>query len=1230
MKRAAFAAFLAVFCVLNVRAATTTVAAGETLDLTQEIDNKTNSVILKAGATLNLRGEKLAAYLTVDGGEATVVAPQGAVRVWLEGGLRELNGGSLTAKVAGSEDAVPLVFGRTESAFAHWSMVDATEFSNVESVVLTNRLFVRNVPVKPTVAPGAWLGFDASNAVKEVVGPEVDIQNFTLAGWNFLYLREEAFPPDTTVTVKGGATFAFKPCSITANNEWSGFGATDVKLTQNDDTKQKPFASVTNVVLASDVNGRAKVMSVSVRELDYMGDITGDGDFEMNAGTLYAEHTNLRGNLDFTGSFTIAGNTDGVIAWATYPGSPSNAVYLTGSGNRLQLRGLKPVATNVSFASEIHTSRRGHILYVYGAPTFDVGTLYGPLTIAGQNMSYTGRIERLSSTGDAVLTGQAVTSLVDAEAGAKISTTVYGGTTELVLDLREFVGETVPPIDVVEDVHLTVLGGTGKVLKVSGKGSITAPDCAGFVPADAASGLSVDVPGGRQATVGVPEAMRAAVTNWAAKVVQWYDASKAETLSGYPKNSDGTTVCYTNGYPVIARWTDSRYDYVTGTNRVHLYNGRSFKSSSDVGYTGFEFGDRHDEVNPYVVKGGLNGLDYVSMGSYQKGIDVKWRKPSDKGGTVSEARRIMMVKDGTKGNVTGPNASCENCALAILVFGSAQGGGAAILGGIGGERETTLGKPFFKSGSWPMYVDGVETNGNSACPNGGWQILSLPMTGKTVNVLGWNTAYSNAGGQDYAEVIFFKTALTDAERRACERYLAKKWGLQASYHDAGTPAVECVANGTGELTVASDLALKGAFRGTLTVQQGKTLVLSDTLLPPGEEVVPSANRIIWYDPDYEGALVQKNLGTDDPRVNYMRPRTESGLGEDQKNVMSGLTGGADRRPWGNRSARGSGPERTWLDFGNCMAGDSDGNTLRFQNSYVNDTSNKKIENVKEFFMVLDTSRGGGTPIGVDVNCSTTQRNGGNAPKSGDSIWPSKNEGHLGKRADLTTRLDNRVVDGTSRGFSGCPEVLTVTFGNEGAWNPAFFGYYQPGQTAAGNQEIIGESIFYSTPLSDAERAKVTDYLAYKWFGKIGPGYNALGDMTLAGAGRVEVPSLADMPRLAADFAGTVATREHGLSFTLDPARNSTAATNAWTVCGLELSAGTRIAVDAVSPVTGGDFVLIANCVLPDGRLPELVLKNDANTSACFRKNGSCRAKLVLENGALMLRVPPAGATIFLR
>lgn len=1210
---------------------TLTVESGQTFDLAEGANDATyntttNAIELLAGSTLKLKGASLKAYLKVKGGEAgaaTVVAPEGVTTLNLTDGLYEYEEGSLVVQGADT-----ITVGLNTTAYANWASILATNIAFQTtggeaangSVVLTNRLYVALAPKSTdscavSIAPGTMIAFRSQEGLKSICGEETDLQNFTLTkDWGLMWMADEVFPVNTTVTVAGGATFLMKPCGVSEdNNNWAGVWASKTSKTDGV-TQIEPFSHVTNIVLRSDANGRAKVLDVSMREFDFMGDISGDGDFEMKGNVMGQERTNFGGDLTFTGKFTISGKNDGVVAHGASLGDPANAVWLNGTSNRLQIRGDGSTKTNWVCTGELHT-KTNDVLYLYVAKTWEIGTFYGGATIDANDFGYTNQINLLKADACPLICGKLTLRLLNAEAGAKIGTTTRNGSTP-VLDLRDFTGETVPPVNVIAGMTLTVLGGEGKELHFTGEGRVL--DEAGhYIPFSAKT--LVDIPAGTEQTLDLSAVDFS--MNWAAKATLWFDASKASTLGGYPDGEavPDQPVYYTNDYPVINRWYDCRAGY--GNGEKFLFNGRSLNAA------GTAYKDRHDEVNPFVVKGGLNGLDYVSCGSYQTTIEKKWMSPTAGAGTVTEARRLCLVNgiDGTS-VIASPNTSIT-CKYAILVFGSANGGGAAVLGGLTG-RETAVTKPFFKSGNWPMYVDGVATDGATATPNGGWQILSIPLNGVGVNAIGWRDGYGNSGGQNYAEILLFEQTLTDGERRACEVYLAKKWGLTSSYRGTMTVAPVIVVNGAGKLTVASDAEISGGFSGEVTVAAEQTLAVSDYPAPPGEEVVPSANRLAWFDPDAEGAIYCND--SERPlSINALYARDESGVLDPKGRAFSGLSraSGSDRRPWMEEVARGEGKVRKWLNFHNKYAGDNNGNTMRTQTTYKDNTDSNPIADTREVLMVLDTVNGGGTPIGADVSMSYMKRGnneGGN--KISDPIWASNII-----VSNATTRLDEVAVDGYSAGFNGRPEVLE--FSTPKAWKPAFIGSYQQGENcASGNSEIIGEMLFYSQPLSDAVRKDVTMYLAHKWFGKVWDGYSDLTRMTVKGAGRVEVASLAALAPLTDDFTGTLALHEQNYSFTIDPTVNPSAATDAWDkACALELPIGAKVTVNIAKPLAGDTYTLISKCVLADGQLPELVVTGDPEAlKPVTRSNGKTRLKLVLEGGALKLFAPPAGMVLLCR
>ena len=1187
--------------VLCAYTALVTVYDGETYELAAADDKADNMITLEAGATLLLPSATLNAYLRVTGGEATLTGPDGAETITLVGGLREMENGALKV-----ENAKRLAVGKAMTDIAYWPMFDAESVSftaqDATGIVFTNRVFVRKAPdpsaTPMSVAPDAYLAFWAEAPLQRVSGQE-DLTSFTLEGWNLMQMANGVFPTNTTITVKGKSAYILKPCTVGEDNNWAGVWSSNSGTPPEGVSNFARFTNVTNVVLASDATGRARVMTYAIRELDIPFSITGTGDFRQEGGFggFKTERINFFGDLTFDGTITATGENAGFVFKTASLTNWQHAIYLNANGNRLQYWGGVPSVKNRElYLHEIHCAPTA-TWFLQSGQTWRIGNLYGKVTLGGQGSEHcVVQVDHLDAAATAYATGGCALKLIAADDGAEIRVSQYDVYPTAILDLSAFSGTSVPPIYLNSSVALKVVGGAGLTLNTFGEGAICAPDVDEIVSEGAV--LRCDVPAETSATIR-PQ------LGWQAKVAQWYDASETNTLGGYPKNGNGTAALYTNDYPIICSWSDRR----AGVSGVKLYNGRSFDGAVKDASV---FKDRHDEVNPFVVKGGLNGLDYVSCGTYQTQIPAKWRNNGNDGGTVTEARRLHMVATNTFGGATGPGVN-PTFAYAILVFGSAQGGGAAILAGNGAyARGTTLNDPFFLSGDWPMYVDGVATNGATARPNGGWQILSIPLGNKVVNGIGWKDAFNNSGGQDYAEILLFATAPTDKERRACEEYLAAKWGLRGSYPGGLKTAPRLNVNGGGAVTLAADAELTGGFVGTVTVPSNVTLVVQgDAPSPPTEAVVPTENRLIWFDPDltnaYESTTPAKPLS-----VSKLWPRTENGL-VTGGNAMSGLSG-TDRRPWANRSARGDGVERTWLDFGNAYTGDNQGNTLRHQTTWGDNTSSASMGNVREGFMVLDTSRGGGTPIGIDVNCSKTRRaNGGTNASS--AIWPN-NEGVF---TNVVTRLDDTKVDGKMCGFNGRPEVLEFSFSTP--WTPAFFGYYGDGVTTNGNAEIIGESIFYSEPLSDEKRHEVTAYLMYKWFGKVLDGYTDLSRMTVTGAGTVSVASMDKLPILGEGFTGKVALAATACVFTIDATIDRKAATNAVTVAhALELPDRVAISVEVVGTALPGLYKLIEG----------VPLTGATTVTPQITGAGDLKVKLVRDGNVISLRLGDSGTMVIVR
>ena len=122
-------------------------------------------------------------------------------------------------------------------------------------------------------------------------------------------------------------------------------------------------------------------------------------------------------------------------------------------------------------------------------------------------------------------------------------------------------------------------------------------------------------------------------------------------------------------------------------------------------------------------------------------------------------------------------------------------------------------------------------------------------------------------------------------------------------------------------------------------------------------------------------------------------------------------------------------------------------------------------NVRTAFVALDSSNGGGMPLMDSVGGSGSIKARVPTKSCATPIWTNTTAAAV---IDGTTRLDGKVVDGTTTGYSGWPEVLSLETTANVAIN--YFGYYGNDDAATPNAEILGEILLYDTLLDDATRA----------------------------------------------------------------------------------------------------------------------------------------------------------------
>ena len=497
-------------------------------------------------------------------------------------------------------------------------------------------------------------------------------------------------------------------------------------------------------------------------------------------------------------------------------------------------------------------------------------------------------------------------------------------------------------------------------------------------------------------------------------------------------------------------------------------------------------------------------------------------------------RRIKLLKGSSYGYVKP--------AFAIMVFGSQFGGGKAVIANEskyfqrGGEiaadthDRIPVSNSIFANADIATWVNGTSVNPAERGLSGGWEILSFDTAGETVHGLGFNGAVgttTNSKGQNYGEVLLFSETPTAEERIAAEKYLAKKWGLIKDYKD-DTSLPELRIAGNGSVVLKDDFAVSGSFSGSVDLN-GKSIVMSEEPLPPGDSVVGGTAPLAWFDPEAPGMMEINGR-----KVNYILDRMRGD--EDGAPVLNS----SGRPPLVISESRGFGPSRKWLDYSPYNFWDEKnynyGRTMRLNKLPTLNITVVPLS-ARTVFLVQDSVKGGGTPFLSAV--------GG----SGDLIprltqWPSMSPDPglpvwRGTTASIfadggATYLDGREIDGAVEGFQGRPELLTAV-GNRN-FTLGTFAYYDyldlvVDKVDAG--EVQGEIIVYDKVLEDDVRKSIEAYLMWKWMGVARDGYSVSENMTLTGNGSVTIASKDQMPKFDAQFTGAAAFGESAFDFTVN-------------------------------------------------------------------------------------------------
>lgn len=719
-----------------------------------------------------------------------------------------------------------------------------------------------------------------------------------------------------------------------------------------------------------------------------------------------------------------------------------------------------------------------------------------------------------------------------------------------------------------------------------------------------ASGLVASVPNGGTAMFVVADGRDVLQSDggtivlsdgWRDSVALWFDPSQTGTCHNVGRTTSYNDqscagrydLFYTNRFPLIEAVADCRSSQTAWRLRNNRLTSNGAPDSNCFPH-----------VYPYLVTNGLNGLSYICCGEYSSAGTRQYTRNDNGSETTvtsnnSEQRRLLIQSAGREDNLTSYNVKSV-----VMVFGSAFGGGAAMIGtssralGRGADFSHAASDPVTTNTSVSVWLDGRSINPTTTTFNSsGWQIVTvtcdsgtLPFTG--LGIPGTNSDYQKSGGQCYGEILVFTNAISEAQRVAAETYLARKWGLAAQYAGDASPRVNVSGTGAVDATSLDDLTLGGNFTGTLTLDGGR-LAIPDEVTPYDEASLPSEGRVGWFDPSVRSCVVTRkdcsaaNARPDQITIVWDRDADIETVGAKM------LTVGTSRQPTLRSEARGWGPVMNWIDFNHFYAESmpgtegAAGNTLRvsaWKDGFSRDASNwnntydSPIATRTAFF-VQDSVRGGGNAVldKIDGSGQIKSRSGGDPSAN---IWNVSTDTNI---RDGLIHLNGSPVAYTA-GFTGRPEVFSFTTVS-GTFNAGFFANYNNTEKAnTQDGEILGEILLYDREVTGDERLAIEAYLMRKWLGWLPAGASDASGVTVAGTGTVVAPSAARLPSFASGFAGDIQVASGDFAYTYDSAAtpkmdgcvvSAPAAT-------LSLPASCTATVTFATPPEAGSYALVTS------------------------------------------------------
>ena len=881
--------------------------------------------------------------------------------------------------------------------------------------------------------------------------------------------------------------------------------------------------AATNDVLLSGSSAYVKFEGAGTTKL--IGTISGSGTLLKN-GSGTAELTQV---CTFTGDVTVAAGRLRVDTATA--GDPANRVLLTGGTFGFDSSVATPTLAALVGTSGTLDVPAGQTLTVSslsGTVTASGnGTLIVPQLVSGAKLTWagTGSLSVANAGAGATVTVSANGSLsmTHADTGAKVSLAGIGSALTL------GAGVELTELEVGENAAGSVEG-AGTVDKLTGKGVLTksGADTLVIVNPNAfegqiivASGLMAFDPT-LAAPAGVPGV--------------WFDVSVTNSYTHETQNNNTP-----DALDVIGKWYDRRLNGFTAS--IENYNAAGNR-------------DR-----PYVMANALNGKSVISCGGYYiSPYSGSWR-------------RVVF--------------SNVNTYFVSMVLGSQDTGGHIL-----GQRNnwdfqrgvntnngyvTSASIPIWKTVGFPVWTNGVAVNGQTTGLSGEYQVLSISITNSTghgVDTLGMVNTWQNSGGQRYAEVLLYTNTVSDSDRKVNEAYLAYKWGLGGF----NVPLVTVASNATLEVrgpytlaglsgagtvvkTGTGNLSFGGAFSGSIKIQGG-TVSVPALPIPPTAEAISTNSMILWLD----GCVT--NRMTFDPNpgqvFQWIDRRTNV-----NRFAWGYYSSQYPERPWLVHSKAPRGGDLFWMDINTNPVYETSVSSKymkitldRDPATYTMDTYVSALSGIRTGFIVLDSSRGGGLPVGGSNNSINSSFARDNTGVASSPVWGS---GTADIVTNGTTRLDGTRIDGRVTGFNGGVQVLSFTTTGDAQ-------FWFLGATRA-RLEKLGELMFFNTVLAPTNRSAIEAYLMNKWTAKTAPGYCVPGERiadtvtvdadatldlssgvsnefgTVSGAGTVTVSSFDALPSIDGSIGALNVLGGNACTFTVVATNNTYAALPSIAVAG---------------------------------------------------------------------------------